>query len=201
MRIFLGAIAALLLTGAASAQTTTSTSTTGSAAQAGAGASSGAAIYQTFQGPPPQQRIITEQQGASTQTIRNTPSLQMPGIFSGSPCTVGGAAGGAGPGLGISLGISYNDDDCELRMRAAMMLQAGQAELAKEMLCAHRATRVAYKNIGQPCSADRPVVAQQPAQAQQVATQVDLPPKPPVPGWCYTLTSDEKRRYAATCTP
>lgn len=200
MRILLvlGVVAAALYGPASNAQTTSSTSTTGSAAQAGAGAQSGAVINQTFQGNPAAQQLFNNQSG--TTTVRNTPGIQMPGIFSGSPCTVGGAAGGAGPGIGLSFGISYNDDDCELRMRAAMMIQIGQTDLAKEMLCAHKQTRAAYKSIGQPCNADRPV-AEPVLSTQQVSLQTVLPPKPPVPGWCYTLTSDEKRRYAATCTP
>lgn len=104
---------------------------------------------------------------SGTYRVANVPDAYAPPIGGGAnPCTVGVSLGGSLVGGGASAGITWNDDDCEARVRSILLHNYGRdrndprlLDASVELLCEHRATRRAMQRAGTPCMADRPVAA------------------------------------------
>lgn len=148
-------------------------------------------------------------QNGGTYRVANVPDAYAPPIGGGAnPCTVGVSLGGSLVGGGASAGITWNDDDCEARVRSILLHNYGRdrndprlLEASVELLCEHRATRRAMQRAGTPCMLDRPQPALAPVQTQVVVapTPVVTPVVAPVarPDFCDTASPAERRRYPA----
>lgn len=146
----------------------------------------------------------SEQRGG-TYTVRSAPDAYAPPLAGGAnPCVVGISLGGSIIGGGAAGGITWNDDDCEARVRAIILHNMGQAtqdprltNASLELLCDQRATRRAMQRAGMPCAQDRPAeVAPTPAAVIPASVQPSAPVSRQVPDWCLTASPAERRRHA-----
>lgn len=92
-------------------------------------------------------------------TVRNVPDAIAPMISGGAnPCIVGGSAAGSVVGFGMSAGATWNDESCERRNLAIVMMNASAqfdqphlAAAAIEVLCQHDHVAMALEAVGRPC--------------------------------------------------
>lgn len=92
-------------------------------------------------------------------SVRNVPDAIAPMISGGTnPCLVGMSAAGSVVGFGMSAGGTWNDESCERRNLAIILMNAGQsfedpalAHAGLEVLCQHDDVATALEAVGRPC--------------------------------------------------
>lgn len=87
-----------------------------------------------------------------SQTLYSAPTVYVPSVVGGNPCTNGASIGGSVVGFGIAGGMSWTDEECNKRQWTALMYQAGERDLAREVACDKREVYDAAKRVGRPCS-------------------------------------------------
>lgn len=117
---------------------------------------------------------------SGSYSVRNVPDAMAPMISGGTnPCVVGLSAAGSVVGFGAAMGGTWNDESCERRNLAIILMNAGQsfedpalARAGIEVLCQHDDVATALAAVGRPCltrqapqQATRPVAARQTASA------------------------------------
>ncbi len=85
-----------------------------------------------------------------------------PPIWGGNSCGLGASAGVQAPLFGISAGTQWEGAGCEWRQTVALVSQINK-QAGKEMACSKKEVREAFLRAGEPCQADLPKMADQPA--------------------------------------
>ena len=105
------------------------------------------------------------------------PAFGVPLAVGNEVCAQSQTAGGSSPIFGFSLGITHDNEGCNMRRNAAMLIALKQPAAAVELLCQDDDIRAAMVSAGTPCAADRP--AETPvAEAPQPARVVLAPMMP-----------------------
>ena len=125
--------------------------------------------------------------------VRISEPNQAPAVFASvpppsAPCIVGIGGGGSGPLGGLTLGFGKKDKDCAKRELARLLLAAGQRQGAVNALCATEAAR------GIPDCGKLEIVAPEPAERKEVASQPVSQPQIVVPAPQVTVNVPEPHR-------
>lgn len=96
---------------------------------------------------------------SGSYSVRNVPDAMAPMISGGTnPCVVGLSAAGSVVGFGAAMGGTWNDESCERRNLAIILMNAGQsfedpalARAGIEVLCQHDDVATALAAVGRPC--------------------------------------------------
>ncbi len=98
-------------------------------------------------------------------TIRSAPAAIAPNLYGANPCSVGVSGAGSWIASGFGLGAQWESENCANRDWYRMHVAAGNLTAAKGTACLDAKQRQMFREIGDPCPADRPrqVAAPQPA--------------------------------------
>ena len=136
--------------------------------------------------------------GTIRQRLTTTPTVIPPSMQGANPCTVGASGGVSVMGFGGTAGVMTESRRCRGQEWFRFQMMAGNREAAQAIACiTDEDMREAYRQIGQPCPADRAAQTTarpttQPVIAQPVAQQVAAAARP---AWCDTTSAAELRRY------
>ena len=121
--------------------------------------------------------------GGGYREQRQAPDVAAPAIWSNNPCVVSASGGVSGLGWGVAIGAGIEDPDCTRRAFAQHLTAMGEREAAREVLCASREVREAFRRVGRPCVADQAPAAVA-APVQSVAATSTARTRP---AYCGTL--------------
>ncbi len=98
-------------------------------------------------------------------TVRSAPAAIAPNLYGANPCSVGVSGAGSWIASGFGLGAQWESENCANRDWYRMHVAAGNLTAAKGTACLDAKQRQMFREIGDPCPADRPrqVVVPQPA--------------------------------------
>lgn len=134
--------------------------------------------------------------GTIRQRLTTTPTVIPPSMQGANPCTVGASGGVSVMGFGGTAGVMTESRKCRGQEWFRFQMMAGNREAAQAIACiTDEDMREAYRQIGQPCPADRAAQANaRPAAQPVVAQQVAVTPTSTKPDWCYTTDPQVLRR-------
>ena len=106
------------------------------------------------------------------------PAFGVPLAVGNEVCAQSQTAGGSSPIFGFSLGITHDNEGCNMRRNAAMLIALKQPAAAVELLCQDDDIRAAMVSAGTPCAADRP--AETPVAEAPPSTRIAVAPMVPI---------------------
>lgn len=106
------------------------------------------------------------------------PAFGVPLAVGNEVCAQSQTAGGSSPIFGFSLGITHDNEGCNMRRNAAMLIALKQPAAAVELLCQDDDIRAAMVSAGTPCAADRQ--AETPVAEAPPSTRIVLAPMVPI---------------------
>ena len=89
---------------------------------------------------------------ATTQTIKNTPSVSGPALSSSNDTCMGSTSGSANvPGIGVSFGTSWVDDNCKMLKNSRELWNMGMKAASLALMCTDAANKEALELTGFVC--------------------------------------------------
>lgn len=115
---------------------------------------------------------------ATTQTIKNTPSIGISQLTSSNDTCMGSvSAGGSGPGFSIGFGTTYTDENCKMLKNSRELWNMGMKGAAMALMCTNPANREALELTGFECP--QTTKARQDAEAKAAADKKANQPTTP----------------------